>query len=132
MNRAQQGFTLIELIIVIVILGVLAATVAPNYIDLEDSAHRGVADGVLGTVNSVAAINFANNKMANTTNYIDAIDSANLTGNMSGLPTDWVSDAGGICYDSDASGTCTAADAYLITLNAAEDADGPATFTASW
>ncbi len=47
MNKSnQQGFTLVELIIVIVILGVLAVTAAPKFLDIKSDAVGGTLDGV--------------------------------------------------------------------------------------
>ncbi len=56
----QKGFTLIELVVVIVILGILAATAAPKFIDLTSDAKTSVMQGVQGSVNS--AINLAHAK----------------------------------------------------------------------
>ncbi|WP_341206294.1 prepilin-type N-terminal cleavage/methylation domain-containing protein, partial [uncultured Psychrosphaera sp.] len=44
-NTNQQGFTLVELIIVIVILGVLAVTAAPKFLDVKSDAIGGTLDG---------------------------------------------------------------------------------------
>lgn len=59
-SNAQQGFTLIELVVVIVILGILAATAAPKFIDLTSDARTSVMQGVQGSVNS--AINMVHAK----------------------------------------------------------------------
>jgi MSHA pilin protein MshA len=52
--QKQAGFTLIELVIVIVILGILSATVAPKFIDLTSDAKSSIVDGVRGALNSAA------------------------------------------------------------------------------
>ncbi|MFT4579253.1 MAG: MSHA pilin protein MshA [Nitrospinales bacterium] len=48
--KNEKGFTLIELVMVIVILGILAATAIPKFIDLSSSAETAVADGVTGAL----------------------------------------------------------------------------------
>lgn len=55
----QRGFTLIELIIVIVILGILAVTAAPRFIDLQSDANAGVLQGVRAALQGGSQLVFA-------------------------------------------------------------------------
>ncbi|MCQ9066663.1 type II secretion system protein [Vibrio diabolicus] len=56
--KRQGGFTLIELVVVIVILGILAVTAAPRFLNLQDDARKAANQGLKGAIDGAAGITY--------------------------------------------------------------------------
>lgn len=82
MKRQQGGFTLIELIMVIVILGILAAFALPKFADFSGQARYSTINGALGSVRSASAIVHS---AAIAGNQTSATGSVTLEGTSIGL-----------------------------------------------
>jgi MSHA pilin protein MshA len=75
MNK-QRGFTLIELVVVIIILGVLAAVAVPRFTDLSGDARTAAAKGVAGAISSGSSINYAARQAGNASAVV--VNAANV------------------------------------------------------
>jgi len=64
-KRNQKGFTLIEIIAVLVILGILAAIAIPKYLDMQSDARAKAIDGALSSLISSAAMTYSQELILN-------------------------------------------------------------------
>lgn len=116
MKKQQSGFTMIELIMVIVILGILAAFALPRFADLGGDARRSTIQGVEGSMKSAAAIARSAFLTAGTSPASVSMEGTNNVAIVNGYPS-----AAGIVVAANITGeaTANAAGDFIVNTTAA-------------
>ena len=87
--RNQKGFTLIELIMVIVILGILAAVVVPRFFDFTTDAHKANVEAFVGNLKSALEMSAAENIVDEGYKAYPKGSEVVLTDLLDQIPDDW-------------------------------------------
>jgi MSHA pilin protein MshA len=77
LRKNKKGFTLIELIIIIIILGILAAVAIPRYLDMRQDAVNSTVRGILGGLRGANTVLWGNRLINNNTTPYSLVDIAN-------------------------------------------------------
>jgi len=77
--KRQGGFTLIELVVVIVILGILAVTAAPRFLNLQDDAKNATLEGLAGAIQGASGIIYGKAAIAGIEGTAGAVSAGGAT-----------------------------------------------------
>ncbi len=101
-EREYSGFTLIELIIVISVIGIMSAVAVPKFFDIVQEAHRANKLAIIGVVRT-ALNNWAAQKLATTGSkyFPTKIDITHLSVLLDEVPENWTFSNGILSYAGD-------------------------------
>ncbi len=126
MDKAQKGFTLIELVVVITILGILAAFAFPRFAALEVEAREAVTDGLGGSVRAAASLAHSLDLVNGTAAVVMEGQTISMTNGYPDLATidDTLVDFTGFTYDPTTGVFATTGAAGVCTVTYTEAAVG--------
>lgn len=119
MRNQQSGFTLIELIVVIVILGILGATALPKFTDLSHNARIAAVQAVAGSMSTANALIYASAVLASPA-VLGATGTVSIGGNTVAVVYGFAATATDLALGMDLDTTT-----YTVTATRVEVANAP-------
>lgn len=118
LKKNTLGFTLIELVIAIAIVGILAAVAVPKFIDLSSNAQTAATQSVAGALSAANASNYASRKLSSSLGVAVANCTDVASALQGGLPTGYTITAGAVSANASVACTLTGPGSTSATFTA--------------